>query len=575
MKKANTISLKIANAQSMVEFALILPLLLLVIVGIFEFGRLLAIYSMTTTASRDAARYGSAAGDIGDRTPHYLDCDGIRLSARKHGILAPISDENITISYDHGPGTSVYSDTCPPSEEVKLGDRVLISVSTDYDPMMGFMNIPSFPVLSSTYRTIIKDVEVKGTPLPPVWTNTPSPTVTQTSAFPPTHTPTPTATPTSTETPTATPTATQSPTPTLTPTGPTPTSTVTPLPPYVYFTQPAQNVSEPTGSVTIVFQLSASTHQIVQVPYSLGGTAASGVDHYGVNGSVSIPVGQTQGTLTILLNNDNTDEYDETLIVTMGTPTFAVLSTPSVQTITILDDDGPPTVYFTASTQRNGEAIGTMTVGMQLSGVSGKNITVPFSVSGSAELNDYSISASPVQIPAGFTTANILITVVSDSVDEDDETVIVTMGAPPDGNVILGAPSEHTATIVDDDAPVCSAFSFGDPISLNTAEKKVSTSLSNAGEAGYDVMQIIISWNKGSGTKAYLSSITFGQEIIWTGHEPSTASLTTFIYGTNLSLPGNTAQKPLIFLFDSSNILRAITITIKLTNNCTISATLN
>ena len=44
------------NGQGMVEFALVLPLLLLVMFGIIEFGRLLFIYSAVFTSSRDAAR---------------------------------------------------------------------------------------------------------------------------------------------------------------------------------------------------------------------------------------------------------------------------------------------------------------------------------------------------------------------------------------------------------------------------------------------------------------------------------------------------------------------------------------
>ena len=47
------------GAQGMVEFALILPLLLLVVFGIIELGRLLVIYSSVGTASREAARYAS------------------------------------------------------------------------------------------------------------------------------------------------------------------------------------------------------------------------------------------------------------------------------------------------------------------------------------------------------------------------------------------------------------------------------------------------------------------------------------------------------------------------------------
>ncbi|GAI52994.1 unnamed protein product, partial [marine sediment metagenome] len=69
------------SAQGLVEFALVLPLLLLLILGIIEAGRLLFIYSAVNTASREAARYGSAAGDVGGYVAHYEDCAGIRARA--------------------------------------------------------------------------------------------------------------------------------------------------------------------------------------------------------------------------------------------------------------------------------------------------------------------------------------------------------------------------------------------------------------------------------------------------------------------------------------------------------------
>ncbi|MEJ2352363.1 MAG: pilus assembly protein [Anaerolineales bacterium] len=53
--------------QGMVEFALTLPVLMLLMLGIIEFGRLLFTYSAVTTAGREAARYGPAAGGL-DRT---------------------------------------------------------------------------------------------------------------------------------------------------------------------------------------------------------------------------------------------------------------------------------------------------------------------------------------------------------------------------------------------------------------------------------------------------------------------------------------------------------------------------
>ncbi|MGE5251945.1 MAG: TadE family protein, partial [Bacteroidota bacterium] len=51
-----------SKAQAMVEFALALPILLLVVYGLLESGRLLFIYASVVTAARQAARYGSATG---------------------------------------------------------------------------------------------------------------------------------------------------------------------------------------------------------------------------------------------------------------------------------------------------------------------------------------------------------------------------------------------------------------------------------------------------------------------------------------------------------------------------------
>ena len=47
-------------AQAMVEFAIALPVLLLLLYGILEAGRLLFLYSTVVTASRYAVCYGSA-----------------------------------------------------------------------------------------------------------------------------------------------------------------------------------------------------------------------------------------------------------------------------------------------------------------------------------------------------------------------------------------------------------------------------------------------------------------------------------------------------------------------------------
>ena len=135
------------RAQGIVEFALMLPLLLVLIFGIIEFGRLLFFYSAVTTATREAARYGSAA-------EHYNDCPGIKGAARRLGGLVGVQDTNISISYDNGHGV-VVSASCPPGG-VTLGNRVIVEVKdVQFQPVVPLVNLPPIKFSSKVQRTIL------------------------------------------------------------------------------------------------------------------------------------------------------------------------------------------------------------------------------------------------------------------------------------------------------------------------------------------------------------------------------------------------------------------------------------
>ena len=116
------------TAQGMVEFALVLPLLLVVMLAVIEFGRLLFIYSAVFTASREAARYGAATGITSGNTARYQDCTGMRAAAMHIGDLVGISNSDIAISYDNGTGSTIGG--CPVNglgpADITLGDIIRI-----------------------------------------------------------------------------------------------------------------------------------------------------------------------------------------------------------------------------------------------------------------------------------------------------------------------------------------------------------------------------------------------------------------------------------------------------------------
>jgi hypothetical protein len=146
--------------QAMVEFALVLPILLLVIVGLLEVGRAIFLYTSLFSATREGVRYGSAAGDNLAGNPLYQDCLGIRAAAQKAGVLLNLQNDDITIDYDHGPGTSIFASCADPDglEEdvhVATGDRILVTIETQYDPMVPlFIPLASRTITSSSARTI-------------------------------------------------------------------------------------------------------------------------------------------------------------------------------------------------------------------------------------------------------------------------------------------------------------------------------------------------------------------------------------------------------------------------------------
>jgi len=150
------------QGQSMVEFALVIPLLLLLMVGIFEFGYFFFVYSSVTMAAREAARYGSGTGANDDLVRYFQDCDGIKERARRIGQYAGIQDDDVDIFYDTGPGSTPLGD-CNGILEPTMGERVVVKVSVDYHPIvLKWGALDGLLIESESARTIIHRMQVGG-----------------------------------------------------------------------------------------------------------------------------------------------------------------------------------------------------------------------------------------------------------------------------------------------------------------------------------------------------------------------------------------------------------------------------
>ena len=225
----------------------------------------------------------------------------------------------------------------------------------------------------------------------------------------------------------------------------------------IYFSSASSSASESTTSVNITVEInSADAGSATTVDYTVtGGTASGGGTDYTLsNGTLSIASGNTSNNISITINNDAIDEENETIIIKLSNPSNNCnlsSANPLEHTYTINDNDDAPTVYFTNTSSSGSESVSSKNIEVKLSAVSARDISVSFSVSGTAsEGVDYSIStSSPITFAAGSTTKNISVSIVNDNGQEIDETLILTLSGP--SNASLGANTTYTYTIIDND----------------------------------------------------------------------------------------------------------------------------
>ena len=97
-----TIVRRRTNGQSMVEFALIVPLLLILLIGVIDVGRLVFAYNNVSNAAREAGRTA-----IVNQTPAT-----IRQKAAQQATMLGLPTTNPGCPSDGGPPTTADYGTC-------------------------------------------------------------------------------------------------------------------------------------------------------------------------------------------------------------------------------------------------------------------------------------------------------------------------------------------------------------------------------------------------------------------------------------------------------------------------------
>jgi len=234
---------------------------------------------------------------------------------------------------------------------------------------------------------------------------------------------------------------------------------------------------EAAANLTVTATRSGGSCGAASVQYdTVGGSAVPGLDFTDVTGTLSWTDGESgDQSFTVPLLGDSLDEISEKFTAILGTPVGAQLGSPSKASGIISDDDASPRINFTAPQQTVAEPGALATATVQLSEISGRNVTVNLARSGTATADSDYYSATKLTIPAGQRSVSFDIEVADDDTQEGTEFASLALSGPV--GATLGSIKTHTLYISDDEpAPVIPTVSFtGATTSGTEAQTRTAT----------------------------------------------------------------------------------------------------
>ena len=222
------------------------------------------------------------------------------------------------------------------------------------------------------------------------------------------------------------------------------------------FSSADYTINENGAFATVFVVRTGGSSGAVTVDYSTSdGTALSAADYVTSAGTLSFADGDTVKSFDIPILDDPLDENDETVQLSLSGPTGgALVSGQSTASLTILDDDAPPTLSIDDLSVTEGNTGTTNAVfTVSLSKPSIETTTIRFTTApGTATSGgDFAPAVGTLTFNAGETLKTVAIRVMGDTLIESNETFLVNLELV--SGAVTVAKHQGVGTIADDDAP--------------------------------------------------------------------------------------------------------------------------
>ena len=251
--------------------------------------------------------------------------------------------------------------------------------------------------------------------------------------------------------------------------------------PGVNFALPASSVGEgdDTQNVTININPVPATDLTLRYSLAAGSTATEGTDYSIVNsGTLDVEAGVASANIPVKITDDGMDEEAETVILILSEGTGYTVGSAKTHTLTITDNDETPEINFALPVSSAAEGEDTQHVTISIDPVPAEEFTVKYSLAGSTatEGTDYSITGSgTIKVAADAASVSIPVKIIDDSVDDDNEFIMLTLTDNP--GYTVGMQKVHTLTITDNDTPEVSFTSMSGSIGEAGGTRDVSISV--------------------------------------------------------------------------------------------------
>ncbi len=265
----------------------------------------------------------------------------------------------------------------------------------------------------------------------------------------------------------------------------------------VRFSASMYSTSEGNTAATITVLRAGTTSSEVTVDYTttddeISDLATAGSDYSTTSGTLTFAAGVTTATFTVSILGDTVVEGNERLRLVLSNPSSgAVLASPNVAHLRIVDNDTAGTLAFSSTTYTGTEGGPAVVITVVRSGGAASGVTVQYATSnGSATAgSDYTPRSGTLSFGAGQTSRTFTVLILDDTAVESTETVNLTLRNPT-GGATLRTPSTAALHILDNDSIVqfsAPTYAHGESAGLTSINVVRSGSLGTTATVRYEI----------------------------------------------------------------------------------------